>query len=61
MENKEISTAAQRILAAIEDASWDWASMEQASPRTIAAAVLRAASEECPEDWDILINLAAEL
>lgn len=59
--NTEISPAAQRILAALEESSYDWSSMEPAHPRDIAAAVLRAAALEIPMDGDILENLAAEM
>jgi hypothetical protein len=48
MENKttmtNLSPAAQAVLDALNETSCDWASMEQASPQTIAAA-LRAAAD----------------
>lgn len=40
-----LSFATQAMLNALNEASWDWASMEQASPQTIAAATLRAAAD----------------
>lgn len=42
----DLSPAAQAVLDALNKTSWDWASMEQASPQTIAAAALRAAADE---------------
>jgi hypothetical protein len=46
MTDKEISPAACAVLGALEEVAYDWASMEQASPRDIAAAVLRAAANQ---------------
>ena len=43
----QLSPAAQAVLNALNETSWDWASMEQASPQTIAAAALRAAADNC--------------
>jgi hypothetical protein len=52
MTDKEISPAACAVLGALEEVAYDWASMEQASPRDIAAAVLRAAANQvAPEFW----------
>jgi hypothetical protein len=63
MTDKEISPAACAILDALNEVSWDWSSMEQADPRTIAAAVLRAAAKQMhfAEDVKILNELADEL
>lgn len=44
MENTAPSSDAQAILAVLKEVSWDWASMEQAVPATIAGAVLREAA-----------------
>ena len=45
--------AAQAVLASLKEASWDWASNEQASPRDIAVAALRALADQVvpEEDW----------
>jgi hypothetical protein len=61
--NQEISPAASAILDALNEVSWDWSSMEQACPRTIAAAVLRAAAKEMyfEADVKVLNELADEL
>ncbi len=49
----KLSLAAQHILAALNEVAWDWASMEQASPREIAAAALRAAVDQvAPDDYE---------
>jgi hypothetical protein len=62
MPDKEISPAASAILDALNEVNWDWSSMEQSCPRTIAAAVLRAAAGVItfpgPES---LLAIAAEL
>ena len=51
MPDKEISPAASAILDALNEVSWDWGSMQQSCPRTIAAAVLRAAIDSVvPEE-----------
>ena len=41
-----LSPAAQAVLDALQEASWNWASNEQASPRDIAAAALRALADQ---------------
>ena len=63
MTDKQISPATLAILEALNDVSWDWESMQQAHPRTIAAAVLRAVAKEMyfKEDVKILNELADEL
>ncbi len=63
MPDKEISPAASAILDALNEVSWDWGSMEQSCPRTIAAAVPRAAAKEMyfKEDVRVLNELADEL
>ncbi len=63
MPDKEISPAASAILDALNEVSWDWGSMQQSCPRTIAAAVLRAAAKEMyfKEDVKVLNELADEL
>jgi hypothetical protein len=58
----DLSPAASTILEALNEVSWDWSSMEQSSPQTIAAAALRAAAGVItfpgPES---LLAIAAEL
>ena len=41
-----LSPATHAVLDALKKASWDWASNEQASPRDIAAAALRALADQ---------------
>ncbi len=49
----KLSLAAQHILAALNEVAWDWASMEQASPREIAAVALRATADQVtPDDYE---------
>lgn len=47
----DLSPAAQAVLDALNETSWDWASMEQASPQTIAAATLRAAVDQAIPEY----------
>jgi hypothetical protein len=46
-----LSPAAQAVLDALNETSWDWASMEPASPQTIAAATLRAAADQVVPEY----------
>ena len=46
MTTTPLTPAAQAVLDALNETSRDWASMEQASPQTIAAATLRAAADQ---------------
>ena len=46
MTNQEISPAACAVLDVLDKVAWDWSCMEQASPRDIAAAVIRAVADQ---------------
>jgi hypothetical protein len=47
----DLSPAAQAVLDVLNETSWDWASMEQASPQTIAAATLRAVADQVVPEY----------
>jgi hypothetical protein len=42
-----MSERAQKLLKVIEKVSWDWESMQQSHPSTIAAAVIREIVDNC--------------
>jgi len=46
------SPSALAVAVAVQDASWDWSNMDQASPNVIAAAALRAVADQvAPDDY----------
>jgi len=48
-----LSPAAQAVVSAIQESSYDWGNMDQAHPNVIAAAALRAAAcLEAPSNFD---------
>jgi len=53
--NSPLSPAAQAVVSAIQESSYDWGNMDQAHPNVIAAAALRVAADQGkrgPEHWE---------